>query len=276
MRRLFHNFESEVTALLNDGYRVRLDLRPLARLFPCGLLLFMGLVEHWVATHHGRISAVYPENDLVEQMLQQVSVLQKLGLSPRKQITQFDVTRWHYFTGTDVNRTQLEPFMAELGTVLDPEQQAGLGDCIAEAMTNVKHHAYAGAGAWWIFATITARNVTVAMYDRGLSIPSTLLEKPVVRDYLSGARMRGDRYDGRLIQSAAGGRTSTRLSYRGKGLPEMLDFASRSNNGWLGIYSRRGWFGNVGLNRKESFGTLETPIQGTLVLFHIGLTGNSP
>lgn len=275
-RLLFEQFATSIERSLQVGNRVLIDFRPTERLYPCGVLLFMGLVDSWIERFPGRLTARYPVNDIVEQMLQQVEVLEKLGLSPRKAITHDDVTRWHYFTGTNVDAAKIEPFIVKLRDVLGVAAVSGLYDCIAEAMTNVKHHAYRGGvgGRWWIFATVSESVVSIAIHDRGSSIPGTLLAKPGLKDYLTGRRLfQSPRGDSALIAAAVGGRTSTKLPYRGNGLPEMLEFTMQNKRSELGIYSRHGRFRCSGSAREFAEGRLDWPVKGTLILWTVGLSG---
>ena len=265
-RRLIEAFFEEVDDLLQNGQRVALDFSKVEALFPCGVLILMGWVDEWITKYPAALSATYPKVDLVEQMLQHVNVLQKLGLPARKEVFHNDVTRWHYFHGKDADVTPMESFMLNLRSMLGEEQQLGLCNCISEAMINVGHHAYEGCegGPWWIFATISDNNVFVALYDRGESVPATLVAKPVLMDYLRATVWRSGRGDGQLITAAVGGRTRTKLPYRGKGLPEMLEFTKKYSNSELGIFSRSGFFR---YSTDESVGRLKTPIKGTLVIW---------
>jgi hypothetical protein len=257
---------------------VLIDFSNVERLFPCGMLLLMGHIEDWVVRYPGRLTAKYPTDDLVEQMLQHVGVLQKLGLPPRKSISHTDVTRWHYFTGTTVDGEAIEPFMDELSKLVSEAEQKGLYDCIAEAMTNVKHHAYDAEGRWWMFATISDKKVYVAMHDRGASIPATLLAKPSIGDYLRAISLFSTRRgDGQLIAAACGGRTSTQLPYRGKGLPEMLEYTRSTKRSDLAVYSREGFFRlfNVNENYFDTHGRLDRALPGTLLLWKLDLDGDA-
>lgn len=269
-RRPVEHFFDHVDELLQSGKRVVLDFSQVEALYPCGVLILMGWVDEWTEKHRASISATYPTNDLVEQMLQHVEVLQKLGLTARKEVNHNDVTRWHYFHGTNADATQIEPFMLDLQKLLGEEKQLGLGNCITEAMINVGHHAYAGdaGGPWWIFATISEKRVFIALYDRGSSVPATLLSKPGIMDVLSGRLWAIGRGDSRLITAAIGGRTRTQLPYRGKGLPEMLEFTKAFDNSELGIFSRNGFFR---YDKSESSGNLRTPIKGTLVIWMLNI-----
>lgn len=280
LRLEFEEFAGHIEKMLGQGTQVTIDFRPTIQLVPCGVLLLMGLVDSWIERFPGKLTARYPLNDLVEQMLQQVGVLQKLGLEARKEISHADVKRWHYFTGKNVQADKMDPFMDELASIISNEAQQGLFACVTEAMTNVKHHAYGQGtegGPWWMFATISENRVFVAMYDRGATIPSTLLAKPEFSDLLTGKifKIRKNR-DAKLILAAVGGRTSTRQSYRGKGLSEMLTFTSSLPSSSLGIYSRKGFFGfNNGHKQPESSGYLDWPVDGTLILWMINLSGDN-
>jgi hypothetical protein len=276
-RKTFGKFLEQVEYYLANGKQVCLDFSRTKRLFPCGVLIVMGAVDDWIQRFPRMLSASYPPDDLVEQMLQHVGVLQKLGLPPRKTVSHDDVVRWHYFTGMNVDASPVEPFMEHVRSVVGEEAQMGLADCINEAMTNVRHHAYAGktGGQWWIFATISDKRIFVAMHDRGASIPATLLEKPEIWDYLTARVWRQGRADGKLISAAADGRTSTKLPYRGKGLPEMLEFTKKSRNGELAIYSRRGFFRFSEREKVESVGRLTKPIPGTLIVWMLNLSGTT-
>lgn len=277
-RKEFGRFLERIEHFLVQGRNVYLDFSNTKRLFPCGVLIMMGVVDDWVQRFPNRLTANYPADDLVEQMLQHVGVLKELGLPPRKKISHDDVTRWHYFTGMNVDASPVEPFMAQVRQVVGEEAQMGLADCVNEAMTNVRHHAYedSGGGRWWIFATISEKRIFVAMHDRGASIPATLLEKPEIWDYLTGRVWRQGRADGKLISAAVEGRTSTRLPYRGKGLPEMLQFTKATESGELAIYSRRGFFRFSGREQLESVGKLTKPITGTLIVWMLNLSGKTP
>lgn len=269
-RRGIEIFFQDVDIHLQCGKSVILDFSKVQALFPCGLLILMGWVDEWIKNFPNKISGIYPEVDLVEQMLQQVDVLRKLGLPERREIFHNDVTRWHYFHGTNADATPIEPFMEELQRLLGIEKQLGLGNCVTEAMINVGHHAYQQDkhGSWWIFATISNGSVFVALYDRGESVPATLLAKPKVMDFLSGRMWSLGRGDSHLITAAVGGRTRTELPYRGKGLPEMLEFTKKFPNSELGIYSRNGFFR---FSNQESSGKLKTPIKGTLVIWRLNV-----
>jgi len=267
-RQVFDAFIRSVNRALASGRFVRLDFSKTARLFPCGLLLFIGWLDDWLEQYPGKLTCTYPDDDLVEQMLQSAGVLGRLGLSSRKNVTHNDVTRWHQFEGDRVDATPIEPFLEAVRAATSVEWQLGLGGCISEALTNVKKHAYSEAtpGHWWMFATVNLerKQVFVAMHDHGDSIPGTLLAKPDLFDQVTLRKLRRGG-DCELISAAAGGRTSTKLYYRGKGLPEMVEFTSRNAANALAIYSRHGYFQQRG--GVDGKGTLVDPVKGTLVIW---------
>lgn len=269
-RQIFDSFVRDVAAGLAMGRSVRLDFSKTERLFPCGLLLFLGHLDCWVGSHRAMLSCTYPENDVVEQMLQSAKVFSQLGLSPRKVVVDHDVVKWHQFEGHNADATPIEPFLEEVRDATGAEWQLGLGSCIVEALTNVKKHAYLDKAAshWWMFATVNleSKQIFVAMHDRGDSIPATLLAKPGLIDQVTFRKIRRGG-DCELISAAAGGRTRTRLYYRGKGLPEMVEFTERHRANALAIYSRRGYFVMGDAGKSTAIGSLSAPVDGTLVIW---------
>lgn len=277
-RERFERFVRCVERSLECGNGVIIDFSDIRRLYPCGLLLLMGLITEWLNQHPGRLKAKYPKDDLAEQMLQHVNVLQSLGLPARKQVTHNDVNRWHYLSGSNVDTGPFDGFMKQVTELAGADAQAGLYECISEAITNVKHHAYhdrAGEG-WWAFCTVSDRKIFVAVRDRGATIPATLLEKQTGEDLLKLRKLRGKAADPELIASAVGGRTRTRLPHRGKGLREMYAFTRRSASSELGIYSRNGYFQYIPKRqRPEASGMIDQAVKGTLLIWMISLTGAS-
>lgn len=269
-RQTFDGFIRDVASALAMGRAVKLDFSKTDRLYPCGMLLFLGHLDGWISSHQQKLSCSYPENDVVEQMLQSAKVLSQLGLSPRKVVADHDVVRWHQFEGHNADATPIQPFFEEVREATGEDWQLGLGSCIAEALTNVKKHAYLdkAASRWWMFATVNleSKQIFVAMHDRGESIPATLLAKPGLIDQVTLRKLRRGG-DCELISAAAGGRTRTRLYYRGKGLPEMVEFTQRHHANALAIYSRHGFFVMGRGGSRTAAGTLTTPVEGTLLIW---------
>lgn len=277
--RAFTAFVQGAEAELERGRSVKLDLAVIKILFPCGLLLFMAYVHSWSQKYPGKLSASMPRDTVVEQMLQKVGLLAKLNLVSTTPISHEDVLRWYFFTGTDVNLSAVEPFMDRVRELASEESQSYLMDCLNEAVTNVRHHAYhdtskvGGETPWWVFATISKNMVTVAVHDRGASIPGTLMGKPGVKEQVLSWVVGRKHRDARILEAAVNGRSRTKLAYRGKGLPEMLEFTARTKGSSLGIYSRQGaFFHHTVSDAMQTFG-LNVDMRGTLILWSLALTG---
>ena len=147
---------------------------------------------------------------------------------------------------------------------------------LAEAVINVRHHAYAEGERhprWWVSASFDheSRDLAVLCYDRGRTIPGTLRtrKEKIVKTLTLGAMTD----DSELIEAALHSRTSTGEFYRGQGLPEMADIINRSKlDGELSVYSGKGMvrYEKRGGASGEYFpARLETPIRGTLIEWRI-------
>ena len=74
-RKEFGRFLERVEHYLVQGRSVYLDFSNTKRLFPCGVLIIMGVVDDWVQRFPNRLTANYPADDLVKQMLHHLEVL---------------------------------------------------------------------------------------------------------------------------------------------------------------------------------------------------------
>ena len=172
-----------------------------------------------------------------------------------------------------------------------------LNDAIMEAITNTVHHAYRDSElcepfrlkAWWIAASLIdlgeRRNLQIAVYDQGASIPRTLpmwqkyplLERKLrqASSMLPGVSREPNpidtTYDGRAIELAIEiGRTSTAESNRGKGLNQIAQALDLARGGSVTIFSRCGVWRRV-WGGVESSETRKKPLRGTLVLWNLDL-----
>ncbi len=274
-RGILLSFIEQVTTALRVGRRVKIDFRKTTHLNPCGTLVFLAHLTVWEALYPGRLQATYPDDDVVEQMLQHFEVLQRLGLSTRKQITHERVRFWRHFTGSNVS-AEIYKELTKLAqeNIEHPTRQL-FADCLNEAVTNVVNHAYGfeqpslppcKVRNWWMISQSKDGNMFVAIYDLGVTIPESLRRRPEWRDYLRG-RSFSDR---KLVKVAvASSRTSTKLEYRGKGFPEMLEFSRKLAAGGLTILSKKGGFQYNALAAVESSRKFQCSLPGTLVLWAI-------
>ncbi len=184
--------------------------------------------------------------------------------------------------GSIADGTYVKSLLQELGL---PEllESADIFSAIAEAITNTKHHAYNSSVLvlpmlkdWWMtgFILPQERRVSISVWDRGLTIPTTLpswgrypFVERAIRKLMKRQRdMTASNNDGAAIRFAmAAGRSSTYLSYRGKGLPLIESIVDLCAVGHIRIHSRRGTYERakgskpVAINRSsELSGTLIT------------------
>lgn len=271
--RLF-TFFAEVESVLKDGNHVRLDLRGVKELLPCGTLTFRARLDVWLTNWRGMLTASYPKDDVVEQLFQHIGVLEALGLEPRKDITNERVKFWHFHCGSLMDASIYKSLVISIRDRIDHPERDLFADCLNEAVYNTVNHAYAFETAqlpakdlrkWWMFSQVKDGLLSVAIYDLGVSIPASLLQRPEWRDY---ARLR--QRDGQLVEAAVNSpRTSTRLPHRGKGLPEMLEFSRSLSSGGFTIASREGEFTYNASYRRHSRKKLVPPLPGTLVIWEL-------
>lgn len=270
-----HDFILEIEVSLRAGHSVVIDFAKTKEMHPCGTLVFLAHLDIWLHKYPLRITARYPEDEVVEQLLQHFGQLERLGLSPRKEITHERVRFWHYISGRTVDAATYRALTASVRGNIDHPQAALFADCLNEAVANAVNHAYKfetpdlpprEIRKWWMFSEPKNDKLFVAIYDCGVSIPQSLRRKPEWHDYATLRRFK----DGRLIRSAiTSERTSTKLVHRGKGLPEMLEFSAQLAEGGLSIWSRDGaWIYHAQARRRETL-NLRAPLRGTLVLWEI-------
>lgn len=179
-----------------------------------------------------------------------------------------------------------------MSTALSGEQRRSLFTSLAEALANAKQHAYANPNAlkhyekWWITAAYSRENgreLTVALYDRGQTIPATMLKAKrweSIREWLpvdSDSRLIETAMRESVRQSAEKGgktRSSTGELHRGKGMKQLLDFAALEKSGKVHIISRKGHccFSFIGGKLKvEIRRDVGVPMRGTLVEWRINV-----
>ena len=156
---------------------------------------------------------------------------------------------------------------------------------LAEAMTNVRQHAYPRSGhetsargkirKWWMCGAYDQRRkvLTCSFFDRGVGIPATLPRKHA-RERIRGVlnKLGLPRDDASLIAAAtAMGRTSTGAEHQGRGLSDVMEFVRRSGSGGrLRILSRRGRYLYDGRGKPDTV-LLPSSIGGTLIEWEITL-----
>lgn len=268
-------FIKDVKTTLMSGIRVVIDFANTVELHPCGTLIFMAHLDTWLAAFPYRLSCTYPKNDVVEQLLQNVSVLSRLGLTNRKQVDHDAVRFWHYHCGVNADSAQYKELTKSVRTGIVHPNKELFADCLNEAVVNAVNHAYEYPGRrlppkdqqkWWIFSLLRDDHLFVAIYDLGVGIAASLRRKPEWREFLKIRHYK----DARLIEAAVDSAlTRTRLLHRGQGLPEMLDFSKNLKAGGLSIWSQKGGIEYNADRGEQLRHKVSRPLEGTLVLWSI-------
>ena len=148
---------------------------------------------------------------------------------------------------------------------------------LAEAMTNVRQHAYEGGSGgnlerWWMFGAYhkPTKLLTCAFFDRGVGIPATLPRTHTERVAGLLERLGLPNNDASMIAAAMElGRTRTGFQHQGRGLADVQKFVEHSENGALRILSGGGKYTYQGNEKATS--SLPSPIGGTLIEWTVTL-----
>lgn len=278
---------------------VVIDFTPTETMFPCGTLFFMAEMDRIcrLLNAQGVIRCVYPRQLIVEQVLQQVGMMKMLGMRERRLPSAFpeNVRHWRYETGKKADGAVAEPVLSRYELLLAagklPKDSAeslrsGLYAGIVEAMTNSAQHAYEGTLAsnrpgglidgWWMFSQEKDGQLTVAVCDLGIGIPSSLRQEsiersePARRKIMAALGLGSTHAD--LIKTATElPKTRTGERHRGKGLGDVLDVVRRAGAGHLRILSGRGAFRYDGASRKETLRDYPQDILGTFIQWTLPL-----
>lgn len=259
--------------------RVMIDFENTTDLHPCGTLLLLSHLDLWLDEYPGQLTCTYPNDPIVEELLQHVGVLTKLGLTSRKVVSHERVKFWLFHCGTELDSaTYSDLTKSTRSGIVHPHKEL-FADCLNEAVANTIHHAYEHhfknipsrvQQKWWMLSLLKDDLLFVAIYDAGIGIPGSLRRKPQFGEYFK----RRHYNDARLIQAAVGSTwSSTQLPHRGNGLPEMLEFSHSLKSGGLSIWSEKG-----GLtynpqvhdkSKREVRHHVDQRLPGTLVLWSI-------
>lgn len=248
---------------------------------PCGTLYFVANIESLLILFPGKIDCTYPEDDVVEQLFQHIGFLEKLGKKCRKVITADNVVNWHFATGTDASTSAFQALLLQHQDAMGGElTRSELYDCMSEAVTNTKKHAYPSRSdksenRWWMFSQAMDNKLTVAICDLGIGIPDSLLMKKEMSDYIRDLRglFRTEQMHKRLLKVAvSSNRSSTGLPYRGKGLPQMLAFIKAGDTGGFRVQSGYGLYAYSAEDKKTLDRIRKCKIRGTLVQWTLPLS----
>lgn len=275
-RQNLMSFINDIEHKLKSGFSVKVSFIKTKHLVPCGTLLFAARLVNMLLLYPGKITSNYPKDKVVEQLFQHIGLLGLLGNSSRQSITDDSVRYWHFLSGTTADAEIFKDLFREYKQKLKEDVTSGLYEGMSEAITNSIQHAYSNANEherlhktkWWMFSQEKDGKLSVVICDLGIGIPKSLkmkLSENIL--YLTRRNV-----DSKLIADAVkSNRTSTNLGYRGKGLPDMLDFVKNFKVGGFSIYSLHGSYIYNAETEKESTEYYKIQVPGTLIQWQIPL-----
>ena len=272
-------FFSEIkNALSHKNSKIHIDFKRTKKLLPCGTLYFRAHLNLLLDDYSHRITCGYPSDDVVGQLFQHINLLDKMGLSNKYVITADNVKHWHSVEGVKAETMKFENLLHSYEDELAQPMKLGLYESMSEAVTNCVQHAYETLNTedsnqkWWMFANREENVLTVAIYDAGIGIAESLRIKPELRDIISGLAFRNSKSDKKLLSLAVGSnKTRTRLPYRGKGLPDMMQFVKSTNVGGLLIHSNCGSYMYAAHSNREQTKHYAQALSGTLIQWTLPL-----
>lgn len=277
--------------------RVKLDFSRVKRIFPGGMLILIAALRRLSDAHPGRIHARCPPKSLAAQLLNHFGLADALGVTRHLSTpTHSSVVEWQHLVGSKADGDRVK----ELLDTYRLHTQADLPDelflVLTEGLTNVAHHAYPAECAvapehrkWWLFSRFVEPtpaqegSIYIAIYDIGVGIPATL--RPKIKNYehwlnvvdkTARATSLGDGalLDQRLLRTAIEeSRSQTFLAFRGKGLPEMREFAASTDGGRLHIVSGQAQYSVLGGRPDGQLQGFGEKFPGTLLLWNLPLKG---
>lgn len=226
-----------------------------------GTLLFYATVAQIMADKSKRkmIRCNYPNNPVVEQVLQHIGLFRLISMPGKAKITHPTVIHWNTASGNNVDGAKVaftEGYQFNYdGSIAGETTTNPLYDGAIEAMTNSFHHAYVYEDErpndplrhkWWMFSEEIGGEVTAGFCDLGIGIPASIQnvakEDPSLVQRILEALSLG-RNDSGLIRAAFEvGKTRTRKTNRGKGLRDILKVLKELGSGRLTIFSYNGMY----------------------------------
>lgn len=283
---------------LSAGRRIRLDFTATQKAFPGGMLMLLAYVELLLESFPSRISAVAPRGALITQLLQHFGFASRLNMNcGGARPSHESVVNWQFSTGTQADGEKITSLLDAYRQISGSEIPEGLNDVLAEALTNVRHHAYpagdedrpASLRKWWLFSRYTAPtkekrgSLYIAVYDIGVGIQTSLRKKLKTgeialdaADSLLEALKIGDaNFTEQLLLKRAieQERSSTGLAFRGNGLPEMRNFVMGTDSGRMYITSGRAQYTCIASTKKSEVFGCRTGLAGTLIVWAIPVSG---
>jgi len=179
-----------------------------------------------------------------------------------------------------------------------PETEHAYGDAVSETINNVRLHAYPNTTSenknWWITCDTFGKKLYLAIYDRGVGIPNTVVERPWLMHSVKQfhpeifAKIK-DEFpeivasgffpytlkkisDERLIYlSMKGDVSGTKQDKHGQGSKSIMALVSETKGGKLWIFSNHGLYTFKQGDAAPALANLKVRFPGTLVQWNIEL-----
>lgn len=181
---------------------------------------------------------------------------------------------------------------------MSPATEHIYGDAVSETINNVRLHAYPGISAaekkWWLMCSVVGKQLYLAIYDTGVGIPKTVVERPW---FLSAVEVtHPEKYsdllsvyperekslllklvptkisDEELIYlSMQGDVSGTQEDKHGQGSKSILALVNETAGGVLWVFSNAGLFKFEQAGSKPKLYKLPKSFPGTLVQWNIEL-----
>ena len=269
-------FLHSLRAACSRNALIQIDFRRVKKVYAGAMLLFFAELS--------RLKAIYPyagwtcvpsRDGTVNQVLKHLGIFDALHYNSDVTPVREDVISWRSTTSTFVDEKSGE--LLEVYKSLSGEKAKHMFRGVAEATTNVVHHAYLfdrGDGLpqhldrrWWMFCREDRDKLYVAICDLGVGIPRSLPAK-YPREIISGvlSRFVGRSNDAKMISAAIEiARTRTDRKGRGKGLGDLKRVVDEVVGAKLFIFSNRGMVGYA--NGVESLKNFKKSILGTQIVW---------
>jgi hypothetical protein len=181
---------------------------------------------------------------------------------------------------------------------MSPDTEHVYGDAVSETINNVRLHAYPDYKKedkrWWLVCTTIGKMLYLAIYDQGIGIPKTVVDRPwflsslkhthpeeyaileeqfpAIKGGLLGVFTANNISDERLIfLSMQGDVTGTKADKHGQGSKSIMALVNDTAGGQLWVFSNGGLYRFKQSDCKPDLYRLPKKFPGTLVQWNIEL-----
>ncbi|WP_460410097.1 MULTISPECIES: hypothetical protein [unclassified Pseudomonas] len=180
---------------------------------------------------------------------------------------------------------------------MSPDTEWVYADAISETINNVGLHAYPGnrEKKWWLMCTTIGNQLYLAIYDNGIGIPKTVVDRPWFLSSLKSTHPTDHQQivdlfpeylksgigiyiptiipDERLIHlSMQGDVTGTKMEKHGQGSKSIMALVGDTPDGKLWVFSNNGLYTFRQSDQSSGEAKLKTKFPGTLVQWNIKIS----